>query len=116
MFELTPQGVLAMGMVMVGDLLAIAAVLVAAVVMVSILATAVSRVSFKEILKYWILSLVLVVLLGGGIVAKAGSASLAAEPNGLLIGFSNSTIVTLLGIAVFCLLGGGGLLVYILNK
>lgn len=116
MFDLTPQGILAMGMVMVGDLLALTAVLIPGVVLISILATAVSRVSFKEVLKYWLLSLIITILLGAGLVAKASSESLAAEPNGLLFGFTNSLVVTLLGAAILFLLGSGGLLVYILNK
>lgn len=115
MFELTPQNILATGMLMVGDLLVLTAVLIPAVVCIGIIATAIGRVSFRQVLGYWLLSLFLALVTGAGLIAKAGT-DLAAEPNGLLFGFSDSLVLTLLGAAVFFLIASGGLLAYILSK
>lgn len=116
MFEPTPANILSMGMLMVGDLLAITAVLLPALVLIGVLGSALGRISFVGMVKYWVASLALVILCGIGLVTKAGDVTLQNEPNGLLLQLSNELTLTLLGAALFFLIASAGLLLYVWNK
>ena len=100
---------------LLGDLLAIAAVGIACLVFLSVVLMSIGRVRLGETTGYWFLSLFLHALLGTGLVAKWQTADIAPNPNGLLLQLSNNTLLTLLGLGLAFLVGSLGLFLYLWN-
>lgn len=116
MLEPVVTELLATMMVVAGDILAIIATIIPLVVCGGVAYSAIGRVSFREIMRYWLTSLGLIVLLTAGIIAKVNSTTLALDNNGFVFAFTNQTITALLGVALFFLIAAGGILLYIWNK
>jgi hypothetical protein len=99
-----------------GDLLAIAAVGVPFFVLIAVGLMALGRVRLGETIGYWFLGLLLNGLLGWGLVAKLQTAAIATDPNGLLLRLSNNTLLTLLGVGLFLQVAAIGIFLYLWNK
>ncbi|MCA9980094.1 MAG: hypothetical protein KDD89_04660 [Anaerolineales bacterium] len=116
MFDLSISGILSTVMLMAGDILALITAMIPAVVVGGLLFSAVGQVKFTEVIRYWVIGLILTVFLGFAIMSKASNPLYAADPNGLIFGFSNNVVLWLWGASLLFLVGSLGLLVYILNK
>ena len=99
-----------------GDLLAIAAVGVPFFVLIAVGLMALGRVRLGETIGYWFLGLLLNGLLGWGMVDKLQTAAIATDPNGLLLGLSNNTLLTLLGVGLFLQVAALAIFLYIWNE
>lgn len=98
-----------------GDLLGIAAVVIPLLVLISVGLMSLGRVRLGETFGYWLLGAALNGLLGAGLVSKLQTADIALNPNGLLLGLSNNALLFMLGAGLFLLVASLGVFVYLWN-